>query len=399
MSVQPTSTSDLRSIWPPNTEPDLIGDVEGYIRRYCVLDSACYLPLAVWCVATHLALQFDAFPYLALQSPTKRCGKTRLQEVIEMVCARAWRGAAPTPAALFRMMANCPTLLLDEVEALRTGKHASESLQAVLAVLNAGHRRGATVPRCSGKDGHLEFFPVYGPKAFAAIGQLPDTLADRSIVVTLQRRRSEQSVERFLFGRARSIAEPIHDTLVSWTKEHDESVRAVYESLTDLSFLSDRDADLWMPLFATCSVAAPNRTRELRDCAVVLARIKQADDVDDSIQVRLLADIRQVWPKSAPHVGTSDLLERLRNLDDSPWSELNVTPRRLAKWLGGFKITPRQVRIGSLTVKGYLRLHLDEVFGRYLANPDEKSETCETGLINTGENDGLTSETGGQCFG
>ena len=120
-------------------------------------------------------------------------------EVLELVCARVWRGAAPTPAALYRMMTNCPTLLLDEVEMLR-GKNVSETQQAVLAVLNAGHRAGATVPRCAGKDNHLEFFPVYGPKAFAAIGKLPDTLGDRSICIAMQRRLPWPKTRALLTG-------------------------------------------------------------------------------------------------------------------------------------------------------------------------------------------------------
>lgn len=113
----------------------------------------------------------------------------------------AWRGIAPTPAALYRMMMNCPTLLLDEVEVFNHRKATnSESLQAVLAVLNGGHRKGATVPRCEGKNNRVVHFPVNGPKAFAAIGKLPDTLSDRSIVVHMHRKAINQRVGRFFLG-------------------------------------------------------------------------------------------------------------------------------------------------------------------------------------------------------
>jgi len=39
---------------------------------------------------------------------------------------------------------------------------------------------------------------------------------------------------------------------------------------TDLEFLGDRDADLWIPLFAICSLSAHDRLAELKKCAVAL---------------------------------------------------------------------------------------------------------------------------------
>lgn len=352
----------------PREVVDIVGDIESYIRCYCVLPDAAYLPLTVWCLATHLADRFDCFPYLALLSPAKRCGKTRLLETLEVLCSRPWRGTAPSPASLYRMMADCPTLLLDEVEGLKGGKNASETQQAVLAVLNAGHRRGATVPRCAGKDQHLEYFPVYGPKAFAAIGRLPDTLADRSIVVTIQRKSKDQRIERFLFGKAKLRARPILKVLSRWIEESGDDVRAAYERLPDLGFLSDRDADLWMPLFAVCSIAARERLPDLKRSATELSGAKQADDAEDSVSLKLLADIRAIWPDGEDHLATTDLIERLRNLDESPWSEYEITARKLGKWLRPFGIASANVRVGQNISKGYRREDLKPVWSRYLAS-------------------------------
>jgi hypothetical protein len=85
-----------------------------------------------------------------------------------------------------------PHVVSDEVEAFNA-KNKSEAAQAILAVLNAGHRKGATVPRCEGPKHELRHFPVYGPKVFAAIGRLPDTVTDRSILINMQRRTKAQS--------------------------------------------------------------------------------------------------------------------------------------------------------------------------------------------------------------
>ena len=384
-SAEPISISDLsRGIFLPPSTADVIGDLEKVIRRYLILPSSAYLPLALWCAATRLAECFECFPYIALLSPAKRSGKTRVLEVLEILCVKVWRGTAPTPAALYRMMGKCPTLLLDEVEGLR-GRNLSEVQQLLLAILNAGFRRGATVPRCAGKGQEVVLFPVYGPKAFAAIGTLPDTLSDRSIVISMQRRTAAEKVERFLLTRARREAELIVEAMDAWAQAHDEDVRAAYESLNDLDFMSDRDAELWMPLFALCSVAAPERLLQLKRDAIALSTAKQAADVEDSLPINLLGDIWRVWPTGRVHLATRDLVERLRELEESPWDEERLTARKLAQMLRPFHVQSRQVRLGTITVKGYRFAELEKAAQRYLPTLDKKEETQETACVNTDE--------------
>jgi hypothetical protein len=372
----------------PNAMPDVIDGVESLIRRFCILPDAAYLPLATWGVATHVPDAFDAFPYIALLSPTKRCGKTRVLEVLELLCARPRLVTTISPASLFRMMEEMPTLLNDEVEALRN-KRPSDTSQAVLAILNAGHRKGATVTRCEPPNWEVRHFKVYGPKVFAAIGRLPDTLADRSLCITMQRKTKAQTVDRFLQGRAKADAEPLRDSLTGWAETCQDSVRIAYERMDDLEFLSDRDADLWMPLFAVCTVAAPDRLGELRQCAVILSGTKAADDVEDSLSLKLLADVLTVWPKEAAHIATASLLTALKAIGESPWAELELTPRRLSLMLRPFGAEPRQIRTGEVTMKGYLRTSLQEAFSRYLPRNGALYETRETACVNTGEDEDL----------
>jgi Protein of unknown function (DUF3631) len=365
---------------------DVIADAEWFIRRFCILPDSAYLPLATWVAATHVSEAFDAFPYIALMSPAKRCGKTRVLEVLELLCRKAWRGTSPTSAALYRMMTDSPTLLLDEVEALR-GKQVSEVSLAILAVLNAGHRKGATVPRCDGPKNEVKHFPVYGPKAFAAIGGLPDTLADRCVCLTMQRKTESQKVDRFLSTRAKAEARPLSESLAVWAEANNSTVESVYGEMGDLGFLSDRDADLWMPLFAVCAIAAPNRVTELKSCALVLTGAKSANDVEDSLLLKLLQDVRNVWAEGTAHMSTEVLLKNLREVSDSPWNEYELNARKLSHKLRAFGVAPRQVRIGALSVKGYVRTELEDAFSRYLPRQAVLSETYETNRINAVENE------------
>jgi hypothetical protein len=350
---------------------DLLGDVENFVRRFVVLPKCAYLPVALWAMATYLSKIFDSFPYIALISPAKRCGKTRLLEILELLSDSPWRGTAPSPAALYRMMANTPTLLLDEVEALMA-RHASETQQIILAILNAGHRRGATIPRCDGPKNELRHFSVYGPKAFAAIGRLPDTLMDRSIVITMQRRSADQPVERLLYANAKAESKPIALKLAAFRESRAGEVRTAYERLMkeDLQFLSDRDADLWIPLFALCSVVAPEKMPHMRASARELSGGKATGDEDDTLALKLLADLRDVWPEEEAEVETKVLIGRLKGLDESPWAtkDYELSGHRLARMLRPFGVRPDQFREGPRGgLRGYHRQALDLAITRYLS--------------------------------
>src|SRR5215471_16135106 len=61
----------------------------------------------------------ETFPYLALLSPEKGCGKTRTTEVLEQIIADPVRAVCISEAALFRLVEERqPTLILDEAEGL-----------------------------------------------------------------------------------------------------------------------------------------------------------------------------------------------------------------------------------------------------------------------------------------
>jgi hypothetical protein len=358
------------------SDSDLLSGVEQFIRRYVILPAAAYLPTALWAIATHAVEQFDAFPYVALLSAAKRSGKTRLMEVLEPLVRKPWRGTAPSLAALFRKLATAPTLMLDEVEAFN-GKSKSESTQLLLAALNAGHRKGATIPRCDGPYHDVKDFPVYGPKLFAAIGRLPDTLMDRSILIHMKRRVKAQQVERFRQVRAKAEAQPIHDASERFVRSCRAEIERAYQQVldADLDYLNDRDADLWTPLFAICAVVDSARLPELKTSAQTLSAVKAGDDVDESYSLTLLRDIKAVWPEGLDRYETSLLLEKLKALDESPWLEHSLTARKLARMLKPFDVEPRQIRFGDGTRKGYLYEHLKTAFDPYL---DDLSETCET---------------------
>ena len=101
-TILPEALDILRQAAPPevNSYPadatQLVADIERFSRRFMVLPDAAYLPAAIWVIGTHSVQHFDCFPYLALLSPAKRCGKTRLLEVLETLAPSLARNSAHT---------------------------------------------------------------------------------------------------------------------------------------------------------------------------------------------------------------------------------------------------------------------------------------------------------------
>ncbi len=105
-----------------------------------------------------------------------------------------------SPAYLFRKVgdeAGRPTLLYDEIDTV-FGPRAKEN-EEIRGLLNAGHRKGAVAGRCvvRGKQVMTEEIPAYCAVALAGIGDLPDTILTRSVVIKMHRRAPNETVEPY----------------------------------------------------------------------------------------------------------------------------------------------------------------------------------------------------------
>ncbi len=142
--------------------------------------------MALWVMHTYCMPAAEATPYLNLTSVEKQSGKTQTLELLDMLVFAPWYTGRTSAAALVRRIdRERPTLLLDEADAAFRG--AEEYAQTLRGTLNMGHRRGGRVTICAGTGDETNDFDVFGPKAIAGVGRLPDTVADRSIPIELQR--------------------------------------------------------------------------------------------------------------------------------------------------------------------------------------------------------------------
>jgi hypothetical protein len=373
----------MRRTIQDNGGAEIVATLERTFRQYLVLDSGLPLVLALWTLATYVFNCFDAFPYLAITSPTKRCGKTRLAEIVDLLSCNGLRTVGATPAALFRTIqkheleGGTVTLILDEAEVLGTKSERSEQLREIL---NAGYRRGQYVLRCErvGESGYEpQQFNVYCPKVIVLIGKLNDTLADRCIPIAMRRRRPFEHVERFLYPQAEREAKRRRKEVERWVKFNRTRVKRYHRR--DVEFLEDREAELWSPLFTVCAAADPDRLEQLKVIALKVSGAKQAEEPAEW-GLLLLRDIREVFDRDREaRLSTTGLLYALNAMDESPWAEWSrgrgLDPRGLARLLKPFGVSPHNLRLDeNLIAKGYERVDLEEAWATYLSSESSATE-------------------------
>src|ERR1700730_14776901 len=156
--------------------------------------------VALWCLHTFAFQLFYCTPRVAITSPVKQCGKTTLLDVIQRLTCRPLSTGSITAASVFRAVEIArPTLLIDEADTFLG------QMDELRGILNSGHRRGGQVIRTVGDNHEPRVFSTHSPCAIAMIGQLPDTLADRSISIQLRRRLPDEKIKSFRIDRVSGL--------------------------------------------------------------------------------------------------------------------------------------------------------------------------------------------------
>ncbi|MCP2330733.1 DUF3631 domain-containing protein [Actinoalloteichus caeruleus] len=358
--------------------------VTAYIRRFSALPSHhCAPTLALWYAHTHVAEKFYITPRLILSSAEPGSGKTRVLEVAQYLVARPEMTIIPSSAALFRMIADLPTILLDEIDAIWNPKSAGQ-YEDLRALINSGYKRTATIPRCVTEGGavRVEHFRVFAPVALAGIaGHMPPTITTRAIIIHMRRRAAGEQVDSFREQTVERECRPLREALHGWARSVADRVETALPALPD--GVRDRPAEIWEPLLALADAAGGHWP----DTARAACRWFAVETVPEetSIGVRLLSDVREVFARRrTDRVPTTALLADLNALEEAPWGDLAGRPldaRRLARELGRYGVRPGPIRVHGAVTKGYQAsgsTGLEDAWSRYLPPPAVTSVTTVT---------------------
>jgi len=349
-------------------------EIIGTLQSYVVMTRDQAIAVALWIVHTHSFEAAVTTPYINVNSAAKRSGKTTLLELLALLVRRPWLTGRISAAVLVRKTdKERPTLLLDESDAMFAGE--KEYAEALRGILNTGFKSSGKTSLCIGQGANITYkdFYTFSPKAIAGIGKLPDTIADRSIVITLKRRARTETVCRFRERVVREHVDPIRCQIEAWAAANLSTLRGSTPELPDE--LGDRQQDVWEPLLAIADHVGGEWPSLARRAAVVLSG-DVADD--DDIGVQLLTDCKTVIADER-EIHSKTLTEQLVALEDRPWgawaSGRPITQAKVARLLSGFGIHSFQIRVGGRNAKGYSRHQFEDAWERYLSpNPASKAK-------------------------
>jgi Protein of unknown function (DUF3631) len=357
---------DILEPWDePVAGEALFAEIAALVSRHVILTESQAVAVACWIIFSYGFETMRICPQILINSPSKRCGKSTLLELIMGLVRRPLPAANISSAAIFRAIeAWKPTLLIDEADTFLNSKSNEE----ITGILNSGHNRSlAYVVRTQEVDGqHMPVrFSTFCPKVIAMIKAPADTIIDRSIVITLVRKLSTQRIDPL----AIDAADRMKDTrrrLLRWVADNIDEVQ--YDVETVPTMANDRARQNWAVLAAFAQTLGP-----VAHAAVLQAAEDLADTsaIEEDIETDLLTDIRElVREEKKNHIQSAVLVKELLKMKERPWGEINrgkeITESKLARLLKPFKIMPEKFRDGVVTHRGYGIAVLNSVFDRYL---------------------------------
>src|SRR6516225_6140184 len=367
--------------WPePVDGAVLLDSIKRVFRRYIILPKAAEVALSLWVLHAWTVDAGDISPFMVLVSPTKRCGKTSVLILLFFLTPKSELASNITAAALFRHIeAVRPTLLIDEAD---TFVKNNEELRGIL---DSGHTRvAAQIIRNVEANGEHKprRFSTWAAKAIATIRKLADTLEDRSVRVTLQRKPRDAKVER-LRRRDTEEFKSLRSQAARWAADNFDKLVDPDPAVPEV--LNDRAADNWRPLLAIAELVGGDWPDRAREAALVLSGEAQ----DDAIGVKLLKDIRLAFGDDDA-IRSADLVAKLAEDPEQPWADWKhgraLTQNQLGRLLSGFGISSETVDIPGLkSAKGYKRARFEEAWVAYCPvkspsagkNPISKRRTVE----------------------
>lgn len=379
--------------WPePVTTAAVLDELAAAVKRHVVLSASAADALPLWIAHTWVADRFDHTARLGVTSPTKRCGKSTLLEVLRLTCRRTVKADGISASGVFRTVeALRPlTLLIDESDSF-LGE--AEELRGVL---NSGFEQSGTIIRVVEIKGEHQpvQFATFAPCALAAIGDLPSTLADRALPIRMERKAAGDRVQLLRHAGNRDALGILARKLCRWAADFRPNLSAD-PAIPDA--MGDREGDISVALLSIADHAGEAWAKRGREALLDLFGVQAAEEGNTETGTLLLADIRALFAeKGSERIPSVEIAAALADMDARPWPEWKtgkaITANQLARALAPFRVRPTTYRPpGGNAVKGYIAAHFADAWKRYL--PSNPPFAAPNGALdplhgNTAVNDG-----------
>lgn len=197
-----------------------LGVMHDYAELFITASDSQRLMMCLWAAASRIYKEKQAFARLSFSAAGKGCGKTTAMQVIGAFCQEPVVVGYSTSAALKGWFDEHPDSVvgLDERDQMfgATGR-ATGGRAEIVTVLNAGYEVTGKV-MCV-RSGKTVLMKVYNAMMHGGIGRAPETLADRSVDITLAKAQPQETYVEALYGKELSRT---GQEVADWLAGHSE---------------------------------------------------------------------------------------------------------------------------------------------------------------------------------
>jgi hypothetical protein len=357
------------------TAHDLVLVIIDLLREYIWHPNEdVYLISALWVLHTHVYRQFRNTPRIIVYAPLSDSGKTTFLSLLRFLTSGEYLHS-PTSATMFRDIhkgihqTGLYVKYIDEMDNDEFNRHFHR-------VFNDGWEEGAHVSRVI--NGDTVRFDTYAPLCFGAISKAEFKLQNLNRSFLLKMHKKGARITKDLVSKlypSEDIADVRYliDQFVSTLGGGDPFAGKLNRFPEMPAALIDRDKDRWRPLLSIADACGFGKEARAAALSSEFA-IAQPD-----MKVDLVMDIYKVFvgltpPHPRDRIWSDTLEKQLHEIHESPWGgeftglDGRKQPHKISKGEIGhilrrlWEITPRSIRIGNTTKKGYYLWQFEQAF-------------------------------------
>jgi putative DNA primase/helicase len=361
--------------WPdPVDGADLLQQIFGTFERFVSVHDRGFITVTIWTLLPYVHEEFHKLPVLRIKSPQKRCGKSTLLDVLELLVIKPLLTVSITPPTLYRLIERFhPTVLVDEAE--KFGKEDDE----LRCIVNGGYERNRPAWRTNKETMEPESFCTFGCKVLASIRSLDETIEDRSVFIDMARKPRAVELEE-LCDADPEVFTVLRRKIQRWADDNRTSLRSL--RLQRPRSLLDRSWNKWRSLLSIAHVAGGQWYQMALKAAIDMT---VEHDSELNIGAEVLSHIRAFFRKGdckydenegafGPSV---DILQHLNSDVEASWADWKhvdengntkkgMTAKQLGQILKPFKIKSARPTIAGCRYHGYWLKDFQEAFDSYL---------------------------------
>lgn len=262
---------------PVECDPkELYFEIRSFFEKYVYLSNPDLYDVATaYVFASYFQEAFEYATYLAFLGPIKS-GKTKMLQLLEMLCYRGFKTSSVTPAAISRLIEYYQvTLLLDE-----TDKIANEYKSDVIGILNEGQKQPSRYVRAERDGPGIEIRDVWRFKALAGTEKFLRSIASRSIPFPMRKpNRRMPKLNHEARGAASIFRNKLLWLRLKWN---------IQDSFVDDFLSDDRISEVFEPLFR---ISPCDETTEVIKRCALQVESSEIEEEKTSIEARIFRAI------------------------------------------------------------------------------------------------------------